>query len=170
MVTEIRIYFEGDESLRRGFHQFFQKIRDAARQSRCGFRPIACGARAARDFDIAKRMHPQACNILLVDMENPTGTAPPNVFWMVQLMEAWFLADPDSLSNYYGQGFQASAKQDVYNSLRQATRSTRKGRYHKTRHAPDLLAMLDAARVRTEAPNCERLFQHLLSVVGRADR
>jgi hypothetical protein len=43
-------------------------------------------------------------------------------------------------------------------SLARATRDTRKGEYHKTRHAPLILERLDAAKVRGRARHCERLF------------
>ena len=43
---------------------------------------------------------------------------------------------------------------------------TQKGKYHKTMHAPDLLARIDAAKVRAAAPACDRLFnvlEHLIA-------
>ena len=32
MVSEIRIYFEGNQDLRRGFMNFFREIRDASKK------------------------------------------------------------------------------------------------------------------------------------------
>ena len=88
-------------------------------------------------------------------------------------MESWFLADMNSLKVYYGNGFQESAlkgnpaveqilKADVYSRLKRATRETKRGEYHKTKHAPDLLAKIEPSRVRTAAPNCERMFRIIL--------
>ena len=96
---------------------------------------------------------------------------------MVQLLEAWFLADQDALERFYGDGFRRSAlrqnpevehipKADVLESLNDATRETQKGRYHKTRDAPKILEALDRTRVRAAAPNCDRLFHDLLSKLG----
>ena len=92
--------------------------------------------------------------------------------FMVQVMESWFLADRQALDAYYGQNFAANrlpsnpnveqvAKDDVLTGLEEATRRTQKGKYHKTRHAPDLLARIDVARVRSAAPACNRLFNAL---------
>jgi hypothetical protein len=51
----------------------------------------------------------------------------------------------------------------VLDSLKQATRQTQKGRYHKTQHAPRILESLDPTKVRRAAPNCDRLFRELLA-------
>ena len=37
MVTELRIYFEGDPRLKPGFHKFLEAVREAARSKRCRF-------------------------------------------------------------------------------------------------------------------------------------
>jgi hypothetical protein len=34
------------------------------------------------------------------------------VFWMVELMESWFLAHPQALATYYGKGFHSKALGD----------------------------------------------------------
>jgi hypothetical protein len=97
-----------------------------------------------------------------------------SVFWMVQLMEAWFLADTAALSSFYGQGFREAAlpgnpkveevpKQDVLAGLKRATETTTKGDYHKTRHAPRLLELIDPEVVRRVSPNCRRLFEKVLA-------
>ena len=93
---------------------------------------------------------------------------------MVQLMEAWFLADPEALERFYGNGFRRNAlrqnpqveeipKADVLESLKQAVKETKKQRYHKTQHAPLILESLDPIKVRKAAPNCDRLFRELLA-------
>ena len=97
------------------------------------------------------------------------------IHFMVQVMESWFLADKDALGRYYGRDFQPNRLplnknvehvpgNDVISGLENATRPTRKGKYHKTRHAPDLLAQIDAAKVRQAAPNCDMLFASLLAL------
>lgn len=171
-MTEIRIYFEGDKALRQGFSQFLVPIRDAARARRIGFRPVAVDGKSEENFQIGIRSHPDACNVLL--REGPDAPQRESVFWMVQLMEAWFLADQDALQRFYGDGFRRNAlkqnpqveqilKADVLESLNRATRETQKGRYHKTQHAPLILESLDPAKVRAAAPNCDRLFRALLA-------
>jgi hypothetical protein len=91
---------------------------------------------------------------------------------MVQVMETWFLADRQTLRDYYGQGFMENRlpgntdveqipKDDVESRLAAATEPTKKGKYHKTRHAPDLLAMIDVSKLRSVSPACDRLFKSL---------
>lgn len=91
---------------------------------------------------------------------------------MVQMMEAWFLADSEALGAYYGQRFGAKAlpgrenveqipKADVERFLKEATKKTQKGEYHKIRHGSELLARIDPDKVRKRAPHCERLLAML---------
>jgi Domain of unknown function (DUF4276) len=173
-VTEIRIHFEGNEALRPGLHRFLSRIRDAAQARRIGFRLIAADGTPDPDFQTARKAHPNACNILLRDSEGPKPKRKKSVFWMVQVMEAWFLADPEALTLYYGEDFARNAlkknrrveeipKADVLKCLKQATRKTLKGPYHKTAHAPHILELLDPDKVRKAAPECDRLFHEILT-------
>lgn len=175
-MTEIRIHFEGSEKLRPGFRQLLSRIRDAAQVMHIGFRLIAAGGTPDADFQTARKAHPNSWNILLRDSEGPKPKRKKSVFWMVQLMEAWFLADPDALAHYYGDGFASNAlrknprveeilKADVVECLKQATRNTQKGAYHKTAHAPHILELLDPDKVRKAAPECDRLFCEILTEV-----
>jgi Domain of unknown function (DUF4276) len=175
-VTEIRIYFEGDKALRPGFHRFLSQIISSARTNRIGCQLIAGRATAKDDFRTAQKVHPSARNILLLDSEGPDPPRQDSVFWMIQLMEAWFLADPNKLAEYYGAAFQLSGlksnprveeipRDDVLECLRQATRNTQKGPYHKTAHAPHILELIDPDKVRKAAPECDRLFREILTEV-----
>ncbi len=96
------------------------------------------------------------------------------IFWMVEMMEAWFHADPEALEGFYGEGFQRKAlagnprveeidRLDLERGLGAATRGTGKGDYfrHKTRHGSGLLGRIDPAKVRAAAPNCDRIFAGL---------
>ena len=147
---------------------------------------------AIHDFGLAIESHPTARNILLIDSEecfrdalakdlcrtNHIGRAHVrSVFWMVQIMESWFLADPIALSKYYGSGFNAKhlgsqkvsetiPKADVLAKLKRASRKTAKGEYHKTAHAPELLAKIDPARIRGASVNCDRLFRAILKALA----
>jgi hypothetical protein len=40
------------------------------------------------------------------------------------------------------------------------------GEYHKTKHAPNLLAIIDPALVRNAAPNCDRMFRLILDALS----
>jgi hypothetical protein len=51
-------------------------------------------------------------------------------------------------------------------SLKAATRGTSKGEYQKIQHASKLLELLDVAKVREAAPNCNRLFTTLTKIMG----
>ena len=178
MPGEIRIYFEGDKSLKPGFDAFFRQIGERADARQCKLRIVATGGTPERDFGIAMRKHPAAWNILLRDSEGPLDPSRPpsgadSVFWMVEMMESWFHADKGALAQYYKKGFRKDAlkpnpsveeisKKDPIDGLNSATRETSKGKYHKTKHAPTLLELIEPGLVRKAAPNCERLFTAVL--------
>ncbi len=191
MFTEIRIYYEGDPLLKSGFRAFFSKLRDAAKERRCGFRLISAKGSPCRDFGIAIKSNPDAWNILLKDSEGPDSgrlslslcaeqnwdqSHAESVFWMVEMMEAWFHADKDAVERFYGDGFNKHAlsanpkveqipKRDLEAGLREATRHTQKGSYddHKASHGSKLLERIDPTRVRQAAPNCRKLFETVLA-------
>jgi hypothetical protein len=140
------------------------------------------------DFLRAIETHPAALNILLVDSEQPVdhklnpiehlqsvdnwslpGCSEESCHMMVQAMEAWFLADIEALAGFYGQGFNPNnipARQDVEEipkamleeTLRTATRKTKKGAYHKGKHSHEILKRIDPDLVCKRAPHCKRLF------------
>jgi len=150
---------------------------------------VAAEAKPIPDFKDAVKTHRAAWNILLKDSEGPddghlfsrlrgeeglAASLEDSVFWMVQLMEAWFLADIDALRRFYGQGFlearlpgnpkvEEIPKQDVLDRLKRATETTTKGAYHKTHHAPRLLERINPELVKPAAPNCRRLFEVVLA-------
>lgn len=197
MIPEMRIFVEGGGEgqdrrfFRQGFAEFLAELANAAREKRIRWGVIASGSEALRDFQISCRKYPAAFNVLLVDAESAVARSPvehlrtvrypksdtsalteANCHLMVQLMEAWFLADHDALAGYYGNGFSRNAlpananvekvsKGDVEDGLKAATQNTSKGRYHKMRHAPELLRRIDPGKVRGAAPNCHRLFETL---------
>ncbi len=55
-------------------------------------------------------------------------------------------------------------------SLEKATRETKKGAYHKTRHAPEILERIRASVVRVKAPYCDRLLKTLADCIETAGR
>jgi Domain of unknown function (DUF4276) len=199
MVSEIRIYVEGggDRSdtraaIREGFGEFLDPLRRLARERRIRWSVTACGGRdAAFDaFQDALESHPEAFVVLLVDSEAPVARAPwthlkdrdgwksdlpdEHCHLMVQMVEAWLVADPDALAVYYGQGFrrnslprrddvEAIPKDQLLQSLDRATAETKKRGYAKIRHCADLLGLLNQDRVRQRARHCDLLFRTLES-------
>lgn len=160
--------------------------------------PRLCGSRdeAYKAFKTALKTYPDAFIVLLVDSEGPVDTTPwqhlkklenwqplgtddTHCYLMVQTMESWFIADKLALRQYYGQKFQESAipntrnveeidKERLESALQAATRNTSKGEYHKTRHASQLLALLNISTVRQASPNCNRLFTTLAQIMGES--
>lgn len=95
---------------------------------------------------------------------------------MAQTMETWIVADQETLSKFYGSGFARNAlsqkhnleevsKVEVAKSLNLATQKTRKGRYHKIKHASKLLGKIQPEIVRNKCPHCKRLFTVLENIV-----
>ncbi len=125
MVSEIRIYIEGDPALRPGFGQFLDRVRSMAREKRIRWDIILCGSRDSSfdAFKTAMETHPSAYSILLVDAEGPVtetpwrhlndrdgwekpaGISDDHCQLMARAMEAWFVADLAALKTYYGRGF-----------------------------------------------------------------
>ena len=182
--------------LREAFSRFFSEPRVYAQSRGIAWRVIPCGSRedTYNAFRLGTRYHRGSAVLLLVDAEAPVaGTErehlvahdrwdlsfaeDDSIHLMTEVMESWLVADGKALAGFYGQGFAAAsipkrknveeiAKEDVEKALKDATRNTQPGTYHKTRHAPKILESLDPATVRARAPRCERLFQHLIQTSG----
>ena len=133
--------------------------------------------------------HKDALNILLVDSENPVEEAPwehlkthdrwdlnishdEKCHLMVQCMESWIITDVELLKDFYGHNFNENSlpdnphveeinKSDIETSLKNATRNSQKGEYHKINHGPKILERLNVTCVRETAPHCDRLFTTL---------
>lgn len=199
MTEEVCVYVEGGgagnagrAAIRRGFGEFLRELRNLARQRRIRWGIVACGTRgrALKAFSKALQEGTHAFNVLLVDSEGPVSAAPwehlakrdewkkpedatqDHCHLMVQAMEAWFVADPEALAEFYGEGFRKKAlparekveevaKDEVLASLKRATQKTTKGRYHKILHGAKLLQVIDQAKVQARAPQCKRLFETL---------
>ena len=58
------------------------------------------------------------------------------------------------------------SKQDLERGLRQATNATSKGRYHKIKHASDLLKRIDVSAVTSRCGHCKRLFEVLGTILA----
>ena len=78
-------------------------------------------------------------------------------------MEAWIVADPDKLEEFFKQKFKKGSlpkrldlegepKPDLYEKLKNATKDTQKGEYGKIKHASKLLAMIDPEKIAKRCP------------------
>ena len=88
-------------------------------------------------------------------------------------MEAWFLADRETLQKFFGNGFNAAAlptrndienipKVDIVAGLKHATQACGKGEYGKGKHSLDILAQLDPVKVTASSPYAKCLVDTLL--------
>jgi hypothetical protein len=179
---------------------FLGTLKKTAQAKHWRWKLTPCGGRqAAYEAFLNARRRPAVGEliVLLVDSEGPvtsvsraghlreragdgwdlTDVAEDHVHLMVQAMEAWIVADPDALADYYGQKFQRSAlprrrnleeepKADCARKLSDATRLTQKGEYRKIRHAADLLARIATAKVRTRCPHADEMFLALESLMA----
>ena len=88
---------------------------------------------------------------------------------MVQEMESWFLVDVEILKTHYGEGFKSNSIPkrpveeipDPKGCLKDATKNSKKGRYHEVLHGGELLKLINLETVRNEAPNLDRLVRRL---------
>lgn len=199
-MVKIIIFVEGgavgfpnlNKKCRLGFSDFFKKLAIETK-----LEIVACGSRqnAYKDFrnKMKKLKNDEHC-ILLVDSEAPINTASvwqhvssrkgdthwekPNnatdehLHFMVECMEAWFMADKRSLADYYGKDFNQNvlsknthieniSKQDLYDTLNNATRNTTKGSYSKGGHSFEILGKIDANKVIANSLYAKRLHDTL---------
>jgi len=180
---------------REGFSKFFEAAGLKGQMPRV----VACGTRNAAfdDFSTAVKTGKKA--FLLVDSEAAvedqweTGDRsqwkPWDHLWqrdgwekpgnaddlachlMVQCMEAWFLADRETLRNFFDQDFRERAlpdkangietlsKDKLFGAIKQATRDCKKGPYGKGAHSFKLLKQIDPAKVTADSPWAKRLIE-----------
>jgi hypothetical protein len=203
-MVRVKIYVEGgadnknlDSECRRGFAEFFEKAGLEGKKPRVS----PCGSRkeAFDDFCTALSIcGDDEIPILLVDSEGPV-TSPINKPWqhlrdrvgdewhkpvgatdeqahlMVQCMETWFIADKETLANFYQQNFKEHAlpvrtnieeipKNDLLNSLKRATKDTQKGEYSKGDHSFKILAIIDPQKVIANSDHAKRLIDTLRTI------
>lgn len=181
-MSRVKVFVEGNSSLKGALIQFIGKAVPAARGS------IRIQLGKNRDETVKEFLRtlvdgPSEDLLLLVDSDTADDGTLENklkqtqtwrnhasakirvdgIHWMVQVMESWFVADGGALREYYKKDFRKSAlpnrtnveeisKKDVFSSLKRASN----GKYEKTAHAPRILECLSPAIVRTRAPRCDR--------------
>jgi hypothetical protein len=181
---------EQKAGLRRGMTAFLDSLKRFAAEKSISLDVVVCGGRqkAYDKFRNALSTDPSNLAVLLVDAEENVALLPRahlanrdgwsldgiderSVHLMAQTMETWIVADAEAVRFYYDQGFvsclpkandlEPITKSEILELLERATRHTQKGKYHKTRHAPDLLSLLDPVKVRHRCKFCDRLFSVL---------
>lgn len=102
----------------------------------------------------------------------PNRASDEDCHLMTQCMESWFLADWQTVQDFFGQGFnqsilptgriEAIAKLDVYTALQNATHTCKtKAAYGKGAHSFKLLSLIDPAKVVAASPWANRLIDEL---------
>ncbi|MGI4863244.1 MAG: DUF4276 family protein [Janthinobacterium lividum] len=114
--------------------------------------------------------------LLLVDLDGPDDTREAwlasqelashqaNVFFMVQKMEAWFLAQVEVVQEFYNHNLahalpraKAALVTHPDRVLERCTSGHRKGSYHKTGHGARLLIQLSLPKLQADFPDVARL-------------
>ena len=123
--------------------------------------------------------------LLLVDLDNTESErendlktnsiiqVEDSIFYMIQEMESWFLSQPEILDNFFGDGLSGkkiSSKipkkktSEILNPaelLLSITKNSKRGTYHKIKHAVELLKLLDACQLEKDFPDFKRLIEKL---------
>jgi hypothetical protein len=196
--VSVRIYVEGGgdnkDTIRRckeGFASYCHKLAPPNRHPSI----VACGGRQ-QAFDrfraaLLDSREDEIC-VLLVDAEDRVSAGAPvehlrardgwifpafdrhKVFLMAQAMEAWFLADRETLAAFYDGGFlekslpgsasnvESIPKGDLEPGLKHASKPTKtKGEYHKVKHGFALLALISPAKVGAASPHAMQFHNFL---------
>ena len=175
----MNVYLEGGRLLRPAMKTFLQRAVDTIHHLPVVLNVIPCGS----GDDAIRKCAKDSNAVLLIDSEGPLSTQLTNrvsaqiggsnhAFFMVELMEAWFLADQRALADYFGNEFNGNPlpgnrnveeipKQRVLNVLHSATRRCRKGAYNKTTHVTALLDQINPAFVYAACPNFALLINHI---------
>ena len=108
------------------------------------------------------------------NIDRPQGAGDDQAFLMVQVMETWFLADRDSLREYFGAALREQhlrqwpvledvSKPTVFTALKQATAGCT-NRYAKGKVSYELLGKINPALVETACPHAKLLLDRLRSL------
>lgn len=173
------LFIEGESSeaiasLRQGFNKLFTQLL-------AGKMPkIYMGDGISTTIRKFKKNQREGVSFLLIDLDAPEAEMEQRfaeldlsdyqgrVFWMVQEMESWFLSQPEVVDKIYGKGVSNQLKQKRPQTitkpsaeLMELTKSTKKGKYSKVRHAVEFLENLDATQLKKDFPEFKRLIDEL---------
>lgn len=203
---EVTVFVEGggdSDAQHAKFRKNFQTLLAKAGLSGKKPRVAVCGGRsfAYKDF----KNYRKGYGILLVDSESPIspitdehpaqpwehlqrregdkwskpdGASDEQCHLMVQCMEAWLIADKETLTQYFGSGFKenklpqntdipAIPKANLLLGLENATKTCRKGCYSKGSHSFELLGLIDPAKIKDKCTWAKRFFETLDQVMAR---
>jgi hypothetical protein len=186
-VSKFQVFFEGHSALKLPLLTFITKACPSVR-GKLNIRLGKNKDETIKDFLRALSERPSSTLILLIDSAGPDDgslrenlmksalwrkhapkkLSTPAVYWMVHVMESWFIADQVALKAYYKKKFNPRAlpkardvetvlKPDVYESLKLASG----GKYDKASHAPKILEKLEPRTVRSRASNCDRFLSFI---------
>jgi hypothetical protein len=152
-------------SRNQAFHAFYHDLQQADKNTLLVLLvdsedPIGLETKNATDANAKARVQ----HLTNRDPWDLATTDPQQVHLMVQCMEAWIVADPEALADFYGKSFYANKlpsrqnleeepKPEVLDKLKKATKKTQKGEYAKIKHAAKLLEQIDPAKI---AKRCSR--------------
>ena len=102
--------------------------------------------------------------------EKPKGADEKQIFFMVECMESWLLADKECLEEHFGKGFKVRAlpkdlkvemvsKTKALEGLNRAAKDTAKKGYSKGRDSFAILGKIDPKKLRESAPHAEEFFE-----------
>lgn len=106
----------------------------------------------------------------------PVKAQGDDLHFMVQTMEAYFIADPKSLQNVFGQGYKPEKlpqnpkpeqveKTRIIPGIQSAIRNCEQKRYTKGRHSFEALEACDPAELRNKMPFFKRFIERLESLL-----
>ena len=103
----------------------------------------------------------------------PNGSNDTDCHLMVQVMESWFLADPDKRKEFFGTGFNSDSlpaetdsiesirKGKVFAVLKEGFQNTQEGTYKKGAHSFELLSCICPDKVMKRSPWARRFVDEL---------
>lgn len=186
-VKKIILFVEGEPNtpngdLRQGFSKLLEK-RLALRMP-----SIKLGAGKTPTIQQFKTSKLESdLNLLLIDLDKPETEYEKdlaehglleyreNVYYMIQEMESWFLSQPDILDEFYGvenKGKSISEKLVKKHAkeiphpdqeLKKVTKDSKRGEYHKIKHAVELLKRLDPLKLEGQFQDFKRLIEKIIS-------
>ncbi len=160
-------------SLRRGFHDLLSKeiqenlipriiMGDSKNESIKKFLTIKNPSNLLIDLDKDESFRDEDIS------NNNLQVHRDKVFYMIQEMEAWFLSQTDILVSYYPDidwdDIRAKKVSEIHRPayvLGTLTQKSKSRKYHKIKHAVELLPQLDTKKLAVDFPDFQRLLDVL---------